>query len=278
MTVLFSLIAAATAGTSDFLGGLASRNARAIRVTAIAQTLGFGLLVVVASFITSTVVSADLLWGAVSGVGGSLGLMSLYVGYAKARVGIAAPVAGVGSAALPAVVDAFTDGEPLGSLALVGVLVGLVAVALVSMQGNVDGQGSAAISLLYGVGGGLGLGLLLTGLSRAGEDSGLWPLAASRLMGALTLFAIMAVTRESVRLPKVVLPQVVGVAVLGAVANGFFIAASQAGSTAVAAVVTSLFPAFTVGWAVVVFGERLRTIQVAGLVLALVAVSLILVG
>ena len=39
--------------------------------------------------------------------------------------------------------------------------------------------------------------------------------------------------------------------------------------------VTSLFPAVTVFWAWVVFRERLRPIQMGGLALALVAVSLI---
>lgn len=278
MTVLFGLLAAVTAGTSDFLGGLASRETRAIRVTAAAQALGALLAAIVASMIASTVQPADLLWGAMSGVAGALGLLALYAGYAKARVGIAAPVAGVGAAALPAIVDALTDGEPLGSLALAGVLVGLVAVALVSMQGGGDEQSSVGASLLYGVCGGVGLGLLLVGLSRAGDDSGLWPLAASRVTGAASLVVVMLVTREQMRVPKVALPHIAGIAVLGAIANAAFIVASRTGSTAVAAVVTSLFPAFTVGWAVMVFGERLRTVQVAGLILALVAVALILAG
>lgn len=278
MTVLFGLIAAMTAGTSDFLGGLASRKTPAIRVTAAAQAMGALLTAVGAAVLASSAQPADFAWGAMGGVTGALGLLALYAGYANARVGIAAPVAGVGAAALPAIVDAFADGEPLGGLALVGVIVGLLAVALVSMQGGGDAQGSVSASLMYGVCGGVGLGLLLVGLSRAGDDSGLWPLAASRFTGSAAVLAVMAVTREQMRVPKIALPHIVGIAVLGAIANAAFIAASRSGSTAVAAVITSLFPAFTVGWAVIVFRERLRPVQLAGLALALVAVSLILVG
>ena len=65
---------------------------------------------------------------------------------------------------------------------------------------------------------------------------------------------------------------------LGIAGNALFIAATRVGSTTVAAVVTSMFPAFTVLWAWKIFGERLRPVQLVGVALALVAVSLIALG
>ena len=71
---------------------------------------------------------------------------------------------------------------------------------------------------------------------------------------------------------------VLALAVLVTAGNTFFLAATRVGSTSVAAVVTSLFPAVTVFWAWAVFRERLRAVQVVGLAAALVAVSLIALG
>jgi len=276
--VLLGLFAAFAAGTSDFLGGLASRETKALRVATVAQAAGAVLVSGAALLVTSTVVAPDLLWGAISGVAGAVGLLSIYIGYAQARVGIAAPVAGVGAAALPALIDAFTGGEALGVFGIIGVIVGLVAVALVSMQSGGDENGSVRDSVLYGLGGAIGLGLLMVGLAQAGEDSGLWPLASSRAAGAASLLVVMLATRETLRVPRIVVPHIMGIAFIGTAANAAFMIASRIGSTAVAAVVTSLFPAFTVGWAVAIFGEQLRRVQVVGLLLALIAVALISVG
>ncbi len=79
-------------------------------------------------------------------------------------------------------------------------------------------------------------------------------------------------------LPRAALRYVIAIAVLNTGANALYIAATRAGSTTVAAVVTSMFPAVTVLWAWRVFGERLRAVQVAGVGLALVAVGLIALG
>ena len=57
-------------------------------------------------------------------------------------------------------------------------------------------------------------------------------------------------------------PHIFGIAVLITAGNTLFLAATRVGSTSVAAVLTSLFPAVTVFWAWMVFREPLRAIQV----------------
>ena len=53
MTVVLGLLAAASVGTSDFLGGLGSRRAESILVTAASNLVGFVLVFGVAAAIES---------------------------------------------------------------------------------------------------------------------------------------------------------------------------------------------------------------------------------
>jgi len=284
LTVLLGLLAALSAGTSDFLGGLASRRVAAARISLLAHIVGVGIGSGLLVVIDGELVTTDLAWGAVGGVAGAAGLVSIYAGYAKGRVAVAAPLAGVGTAAIPVVVGA-VRGDDLTTWASFGIGVGLLAIALTSLSRG-ESQGTVAASLLYGLGGAVGLGLLLLLVAESSEDGGMWPLVAARVGGSCALLLVVLLFVRDVapssgdpsRLPARVWPLILGVGVLGTSANGMFIVASREGSTAVAAVLVSLFPAVTVLWAWIVFGERLRRIQLAGLALALVAIALIAAG
>lgn len=267
-------MAALSVGTSDFLGGLASRRADSRVVTAGSNLIGFALVLVVAVIVGGDVRAEDLGWGLLGGAAVSFGLVALYLGYARARVSIAAPVAGVGAAALPVLVTTTFGEEVLGGRASVGVILGLVSIAFVSM-GKSEEQGSIGSSVLYGLGGAVGIGLLFLCLAETSEDSELWPIVAARLGGFAAVTLVLVASRASWSMPRATMTPVVGIAVLITAGNTLFLAATRNGSTAVAAVVTSLFPAVTVFWAWIVFRERLRPVQMVGLGLALVAVSLI---
>ncbi|MDP9444415.1 MAG: EamA family transporter, partial [Actinomycetota bacterium] len=65
---------------------------------------------------------------------------------------------------------------------------------------------------------------------------------------------------------------------LGAAATALFLFATQAGLLAVASVLSSLYPAFTVVLAVTVLRERIHRGQAVGLALAAGAVSLVAIG
>ena len=118
-------MAALSAGTSDFLGGLAARRVAAARVTMLGHVVGIAVGAVLLAVIDGTLVGSDLAWGAAGGIAGAAGLVSIYAGYARARVAIAAPLAGVGTAAIPVVVGALR-GDDLSAAASVGIAVGLV--------------------------------------------------------------------------------------------------------------------------------------------------------
>ena len=65
---------------------------------------------------------------------------------------------------------------------------------------------------------------------------------------------------------------------LDSLANFAFLLAVREGALAVVAVITALYPAGTVLLARVVLGERIGRTQLAGLGLAMVAVSLLAIG
>ncbi len=132
--------------------------------------------------------------------------------------------------------------------------------------------------LLFGLGAGAGFGGLLVGLSRIGDGAGIWPLTATRLMGALVVGGIALSTRQALHPLRRSWPAIIPAGALGVVGNTLFIFASQAGPLAVAAVVGSLFPAITVALAKVVLREALTAIRTAGLAAAVVAVSVISLG
>lgn len=279
MTVLLGLLAAVSVGTSDFLGGLASRKAHPVAVTASSNLVGVALAGLAAVVVGGDIAASDLGWGAVGGVGVAAGLVSLYAGYAKGRVSVAAPVAGVGAAALPVMTEWAIGDDDLSELATAGVVLGLVAIGLVSI-GRSEHEGTIRASLAYGLGGAVGIGMLLLCLSRTSEDSGLWPIVAARGSGFLALAGLIlfAGVAAGGLWPRGVERHVIALAALITAGNALFLAATRVGSTSVAAVVTSLFPAVTVFWAWVVFRERLRLVQLVGLCVALVAVSLIALG
>ena len=169
----------------------------------------------------------------------------------------------MGAAALPVIVASLFGDDALSPIATAGVLLGLLAIGLVSMARS-EQRGSVGSSVLYGLGGAAGVGMLLVCLANTAEDSGLWPIVAARGSGFVVLAVIIAAKRFPLSTSRGVWPHVIGIAALVTAGNALFLTAARLGSTSVAAVLASLFPAATVFWAWLVFRERLRKVQAAG--------------
>ena len=233
-------MAALSVGTSDFLGGLAARRADSRVVTAVSNLIGFALVLVVALDRRGRCVGAsDLAWGLLGGAAVSFGLVALYLGYARARVSIAAPVAGVGAAALArARDDHLRRRHARRTQATVGVILGLVSIGLVSMGRVRRAPDRSLPASSTASGGALGIGLLFLCLAETSEDSELWPIVAARLGGFLSIArGARGVTRASVvRSPRPPWqPRRRRRGLLITAGNTLFLAATREGSTAVAA-------------------------------------------
>ena len=122
---------------------------------------------------------------------------------------------------------------------------------------------------------GLAIGLLYVFLAQAHRDAGLAVVAASRLTSIPLLLAYALTRRESPAAAGTLWMMLALAGGLDMAANVLYVVAARAGLVAIAAVLTSLYPAATVFLARLVLGERLSGVQWAGVGCAAAGIALI---
>ncbi len=276
MATLLALASAVVYGMADFCGGLASRRAATVAVVTVSQAAGLVGLLLVLPLLGGDPTGTDLVWGAVAGTTGAAGLLLFYRALAVGVMSVVAPVTAVSTAALP-VLGGLLLGERIGLLAALGIVLALTAVVLVAAEGGLSSLldarlGTVAPALASGV----VFGVFFILLDRTGEDSGLSPLVAARVVSVLLVGTLALASGRSLRVPRLALPVVLLAGVGDMAANALFLVATQVGgSLAITGVLASLYPASTVVLAQVVLRERLAGAQRAGLAVAAAAVVLI---
>ncbi|GCD89436.1 EamA family transporter [Nocardioides sp. LS1] len=277
MAIALALLAAVAYGLSDFVGGFFSQRVSPWAVALLSQ-FGGGLLVLTLTFVTSgSPTRTDLAWCVVAGLGNGFGTAFLYRGLASGRMGVVAPVSGVGAALLP-VLAGLLGGERPAVLVWIGIALALPGIWLVSRE-PVDGLGAGmGAGLADGVLAGLGFGTLFAALAQVPERAGFLPLALNQLVAALTVVAIASLLRTPwlPREPLALTGLVSGA--LGGLAMGAFLVATHHGYLSVTAVIASLYPAFTVLLAATVLREHVHRAQAVGLGLCAVAVAMVAAG
>ncbi len=279
MGVLLALSAAVAYGFSDFLGGLQSRRISSYAVAVLAQCAALvGVFTAAALAPVHGLSAAALAWGALSGIGSGAGTLFLYRGLGSGRMSVVAPLSAVGSAGLPVVVGV-VFGERPSWLAAAGIVLALPAVALISRGEEKLGPEPARRSGVWdGLLAGAGFALLFIALGRVPAGAGLWPLAAGQVVSTGSLALAALVTGTSLRSPRRAVAGSVAAGLLGATATLLYQYAAQRQLLAVAAVLTSLYPALTVLAAMVLLREHIGRGQAVGLVAAAAAVTLITLG
>lgn len=282
MPIALAGLASVLWGTADFLGGIAASGWRAERVAGVSQLIGLGLMIGIATWFTGAIAPApDLAWGAVAGVTGGVGGAMLYRSLAIGPMNAAAPTVAIVTAVVPVAIG-LAQGERPGAIALVGVVLAVVAVALVggaSAPGPGEPRATTRV-LLIAVGAGVGLGLANAAFAQTSVESGLWPVAATKLVAGGVLWGYVFATRRDADTPRsrrnVTIAVWTGVVDAGATMS--LALALQRGSLVLVSVLGSMFPAITVLLARVVLRERIGRAQAIGLGLALVAVGMIVAG
>jgi drug/metabolite transporter (DMT)-like permease len=193
-------------------------------------------------------------------------------------MGVVAPVSGVLAVLLPVFVGVLT-GERPGPLVWLGILAALPAIWLVAREpGPVDATPRASSGAGDGVLAGLGFGALFTALGQVGHHAGFWPLVLNNLV-AVPVVAIAAGLLHVPWVPRTAAAWAGSLAgALGGVATLAFLLATRHGLLSVSAVLTSLYPAFTVILAAIVLREHVHRVQALGLGLCVVAVVLVASG
>ena len=272
ITVIFGLAASLCWGSGDFSGGLASRRTNVSSVVIAAYAVGFVLMVTLALIWKEPFPDSwDLLWGALAGVAGVLGLLSFYSALSTGQMGIAAPVSAVLTATLPVLFSAFTAGLPT-LLQLGGFVLALLAIALIARPERTKGPPKGiGLALLAGC----GFGCFFILISRVNPAATFWPLAVARFTSVCVLLMLMRLRRKPILPERTGVPLIVLAGILDAIGNAFFVLAAHSGRLDIAAILSSLYPAATVLLAALVLRERITRIQAIGILLVLLAIPLI---
>lgn len=269
--VAFGMLASASWGVSDFSGGMATKRSAVLGVVAVSHTIGLVLMLVFAVLMGEAFPPVgDLVWGVLAGLSGVVGLAAFYSALATGRMGIAAPITAILAAALPVTIGIAANGWP-ETPKIVGLILGIIGIWLVSYS-----SGKAHLpTVVLAIAAGIGFGGFLALIAHSESGAVLWPLVAARVASTTVMFLLVVVRRVPLPKGQRLLPVVVLAGGLDALGNVFYVLATQAGRLDFAAVVSSLYPAVTVMLAYVLLKEPIARIQIVGIVVALIAVSLI---
>jgi drug/metabolite transporter (DMT)-like permease len=285
MAFLLAIGSAVLYGAADFTGGLVTRRAGTIPVVILSQAGGMVLLALILPLLPDASPSRpDLLWGALAGLTGGIGVALLYRALAIGVMAVVAPTTAVCAVTIPVVVSVLL-GERPGPLAVVGMALGIGSIVLVSQQNAPEQSGSnhsSGVTRRSGVGTALASGVLIgfffLTLAQTGPDAGMWPILVARLV-SVTLFAGVAIARGiSLRMPAQVFVLALVCGVIDMLANALYLVAARQGPLSIVVTLSSLYPASTVLLARIVLGERLNLLQSFGVLCALAAVVLIVSG
>ena len=310
ITVLLGLGGALVYGAADFLGGLASRRVRPVRVAAVAALVGLVPLLVGFAVLGGRFSEQAVVAGVVAGLSGAVGVLLLYAALAIGPMSVLSPLTAVFSAVVPVVV-ALVRGTVLSPLGVVALVVAVVAVVLVAAVPDPGGARLTLRGVVTAAVAGCGFGGVVLGYDASPPDSGVATLLVARtlqvvLLGAAALVTLRlggrvgtrpggtpaATTTPDVRpvagrvqpgrvRPGWVRPAralvlvVIGCGVFDAMANVFIQAglhsSDDPSTLPVISVLNALYPIGTVVLAGIVLRERLTALQTTGIVLAFAA-------
>jgi drug/metabolite transporter (DMT)-like permease len=282
--VLGLAIASALAlGVADYLAGATLRRDGRTDSALVYATIGavFGAVIVLAALPLAPpdeFTSEDLRWSIAAGLSVGLALPLLMIGMARGPMAVVAPVLGLVSLAVPAVVGPIL-GDQLSGFEALGLLVAFPAAGLVSISDHGSSQAAPipqaiAIAALAGI----LFGSSAVFFGQTNTASGIAPGVVSQITAAVLLVVATVVLRKVMRPHRDALWIAVGVGGLTALAVFLSVLAYQRGPVAIVAAVIGLAPGPTVLMAWLLAREKVTRIQLVGFAFGAVAVVLFAAG
>jgi drug/metabolite transporter (DMT)-like permease len=273
-SVAYSLSAVMLWGTSDFLGGYATRRANAFLFTSV---VNIGGLLLVGGIATASSVPFPtrhvLVWALAAGVSGGASLALFYRALSSSRMGLSAPVAAVLSAAIPALVVMITQGLP-GKIAILGFALAVVGLWLITRTEAGTTPEGIELAILAGIG---FAGFYLC-VHQAGQGAAFWIATLTR-SGGLVVTALIVIAQRSFRdITAAGLCWGLLTGCIDSLGTVLFVRATQTGRLDEAVVLSSLYPAITVLLARLILKEHFTRWRFVGLLAALAAVPMIASG
>jgi len=180
----------------------------------------------------------------------------------------------VTATAVPVVIGLMT-GERPGILALCGIPIALVAIALVSDVLGPNHRKAPRSIVVMAFLAGATFGSLFVILAHTNDDGGLWPVVAMRFTSIPYMAAVMFFMKRKPSEAKANLPFVLASGILDSVANALYLLAVREGLMSIVATINSFYPASTLLLATRLDKERIHRSQAVGLVLAVIALLFI---
>jgi len=270
---LYAFTASISWGAGDFCGGLASRRQNQYQVLFLASTFSLILLIVLAVTSPEGFPSPrDCIISILAGFLGALGLAALYFGLSRGAAALIAPVAGVVGAIIPILVGIGIHGSP-GRIPMLGFVFALFGIGVVSRSGGRE-SGLRNQGLFFGLLAGLGFGGFLALMPQVNSDQIFTPLAFAKLSGVLVAIVLI----RSARMPAPKLsdnPLALLTGLLDTGGNLFYLAGAANARLDLVAVVSSLYPAFTVLLSSLILKERVSRLQWLGILACVIAIGLL---
>ena len=270
-------------GTSDFLGGLFSKRLNPFKVVTASQ-LG-GLVAALAFFGAVSLwgthgnsgFAPPFVWGLVAGVGGVIGLLCLYAALSIGTMGVVSPITAMG--AIVPVVLGLARGDAWTAQIGLGLLVALAGAVLASgpeLSGEV-GKRPIVLACISAVGFGVAL-YCMDGGARHDLSTSMVGMRTGSLTLLIPLTAwLVSKGRAGAAMRRSEMLALPVVGTLDLTANLMFAAASSQGQVSIVSVLGSLYPVATLALAATFLHERLRGIQLVGVLATVVGVILVTV-
>jgi drug/metabolite transporter (DMT)-like permease len=270
--IISGLLSALVWGTGDFAGGYASRKQSQYQVLFLSAFSGLIFMLLAALIFRETMLSTrSIIFAALGGLCGALGIAAFYRSLAIGNAAVVAPTAAVIGTALPVVFSTILEGVP-SQFKFAGFILAIFGIWLVSAGESDHPSGKDGFSLAVLAGIGFAGWLILLGNVEHGKVFS--PLVISRIIALLTGVALVLINRQP--LPCLASnPAALMCGVLDVGGNLFYVLARQYTRLDVAAVLSSLGPAVTVIITTVVLKEAVTRRQWIGVVTCLAAVVLI---
>jgi uncharacterized membrane protein len=270
-TTAYSMAAVFAWGTSDFLGGYATRRANAFLFTVVVNIGGLLVVGTLASATHAPFPSArSAAWVLAGGISGGAALAIFYRALSSGRMGLTAPVAAVLGAAIPAAFSMLTEGMP-GRVPLLGFVLAAIGLWLITRTeagGKPEGIGLAVIA-------GIGFASFYLCVRQAGDASAFWIAALTRTGGLIVTGLVVLFLGKFSDITPAGLGLGVVTGCIDSLGTILFVRASQAGRLDEAVVISSLYPAVTVILARLFLKEHFTRWRFVGLLAALAAVPMI---
>ncbi|CAB4789503.1 RhaT Permeases of the drug/metabolite transporter (DMT) superfamily [Candidatus Nanopelagicaceae bacterium] len=277
MASLLALLSSGLWGSADYHAGKLSKRFPAVAVLATSQAIGFitGVLLVLLTGAWSAEAFGDggyFFAGALAGLAGYAGLISLYGALSTGRMGVVSPISSLG-ALIPLAYAIVIKGDQLSTIVSVGVAAALIGGFLAS--GPEVSQGLPLKPVLLALSAAIFFGLALVFMAIGSQSSALMTMTMMRTTTLVIGLGIFARYRHIGGLGKPELPILIFIGVADFAANLLLGVATTKGLVSLAMVLGSLYPIATALLAYKFLHERLHKVQYVGIALAVVGVSII---